>query len=172
MLQYFIATALIALASISASRAEEKQVTIPAGTSMMVKLDKDMSFSNKPGTKFSGVLQGDLGTNGAVKTGSAIIGEVTRPRKKNERAAKSNRADASERKWSVGVDHDPAHWGHRGQQHQKDRHGAAKGAAIGGFANGGMVRQGCRDWGCRRHCQERRESASAKAGEKKSSFHL
>ena len=80
-IQHLLAAALIALASASAVRAEEKQVTIPAGTSLMVKLDKAVSSSDKPGTKFSGVLQGDLGANGAIKTGSAVIGEVKEAKK-------------------------------------------------------------------------------------------
>ena len=73
-IQHLLAVVLIALSSASAVRAEEKKVTIPAGTSLMVKLDKAVSSSDKPGTKFSGVLQGDLGANGAIKTGSAVIG--------------------------------------------------------------------------------------------------
>ena len=80
-MQNLLAAAFIALASIATVRAEEKKVTIPAGASLMVKLDKAVSSSDKPGTKFSGVLQGDLGTNGAVKTGSAVIGEVTEAKK-------------------------------------------------------------------------------------------
>src|SRR3954470_18834568 len=80
-IQHLLAAALIALASVLASRAEETKVTIPAGTSLMVKLDKAVSSNDKPGTKFSGVLQGDLGTNGAVKTGSAVIGEVQESKK-------------------------------------------------------------------------------------------
>jgi hypothetical protein len=76
-------SAVMALASLTASRAEEKQVTIPAGTLMLVKLDKAVSSSDKPGTKFSGVLQGDLLANGAaaVKSGSAVYGEVSSAKK-------------------------------------------------------------------------------------------
>src|SRR3954471_10048159 len=80
-IQHLLAVVFIALASVSASRAEETKVTIPAGTSLMVKLDKAVSSSDQPGTKFSGVLQGDLGANGAVKTGSAVIGEVMQAKK-------------------------------------------------------------------------------------------
>ena len=58
-IQHLLAAALVALACASAVRAEEKQVTIPAGTSLMVKLDKAVSSSDKPGTKFSGVVQDD-----------------------------------------------------------------------------------------------------------------
>src|SRR3954451_11077302 len=82
-IQHLLAAALIALASVSASRAEETKVTIPAGTSLMVKLDKAVSSSDKPGTKFSGVLQGDLGGNGmaAAKAGSPVFGEVMHAKK-------------------------------------------------------------------------------------------
>jgi hypothetical protein len=70
--------ALLALASLTAS-AEEKKVTIPAGTSLLVRLDKAVSSSDKAGTKFSGVLQANLAADGvtAVKAGSAVYGEVT-----------------------------------------------------------------------------------------------
>src|SRR5580765_6150222 len=82
-IQHLLAATLIALASISAVRAEEKKVTIPAGTSLLVKLDTAVSSSDKPGTKFSGVLQGDLTGDGvaAVKAGSAVYGEVTEAKK-------------------------------------------------------------------------------------------
>jgi len=78
-----LAAALLALAGLTAIAGEEKTVTIPAGTSLVVKLDKAVSSSDKPGTKFSGVLQGDLSSGGvaAVKTGSAVIGEVTDAKK-------------------------------------------------------------------------------------------
>jgi hypothetical protein len=74
---------LAALASLSAIGGEEKTVTIPAGTSLLVKLDMAVSSSDKPGTKFSGVLQGDLASSGAVavKTGSAVYGEVMEAKK-------------------------------------------------------------------------------------------
>src|SRR5215471_19831785 len=74
----FVAS-LLTFASLTVIGAAEKTVTIPAGTSLLVKLDKAVSSSDKPGTKFSGVLQGDLMGDGiaAVKTGSAVIGEVT-----------------------------------------------------------------------------------------------
>src|SRR4030095_15342987 len=78
-----VVVAVMALASAAAAHAEDKQVTIPAGTSLLVKLDKAVSSSDKPGTKFSGVLQGDLVGNGvaAVKAGSAVYGEVTESKK-------------------------------------------------------------------------------------------
>jgi hypothetical protein len=67
------------LGTVTAIRAQEKQITVPAGTALLVKLDKAVSSSDKPGTKFSGVLQGDLSANGvaAVKAGSAVYGDVT-----------------------------------------------------------------------------------------------
>jgi hypothetical protein len=82
-IQILLAAALIALASISAVRAEEKKITIPAGTSLLVKLDTAVSSGDKPGTKFSGVLQGDLTGDGvaAVKAGTPVYGEVTAAKK-------------------------------------------------------------------------------------------
>ncbi len=80
-IQSIIVAALIPLAGIATAHAEDQQVTIPAGTAVVVKMDKAVSSSDKPGTTFSGVLQGDLGANGAVKTGSAVIGKVTESKK-------------------------------------------------------------------------------------------
>ncbi len=70
--------ALVALGINVTLRAQDKQVTIPAGTTLLVKLDKAVTSNDKPGTKFSGVLQGDLAANGvtAVKAGSAVYGDV------------------------------------------------------------------------------------------------
>src|ERR1043166_8965511 len=78
-----LAAALLALAGLTAIGGEEKTVTIPAGTSLLVKLDKAVTSSDKPGTKFSGVLQGDLSSGGvaAVKTGSVVMGEVAEAKK-------------------------------------------------------------------------------------------
>jgi hypothetical protein len=137
-IQHLLAAALIALASVSAVRAEDKKVTIPAGTSLMVKLDKAVSSSDKPGTKFSGVLQGDLGTNGAVKTGSAVIGEVTESKKAKRARGK---AEVTFTLTQVNVNgalmpittepiEDIA-----ASSTKKTAKGAAKGAAIGAIAN-------------------------------------
>jgi hypothetical protein len=78
-----LAAALLAVACVTALRAQDKQVTIPAGTSLLVKMDKAVSSSDQPGTKFSGVLQGDLAGNGVavVKGGSAVYGDVTEAKK-------------------------------------------------------------------------------------------
>ena len=65
-IQILLAAALVALASLSAVRAEEKKITIPAGSSLLVKLDTAVSSSDKPGTTFSGVLQGDLTGDGVA----------------------------------------------------------------------------------------------------------
>jgi hypothetical protein len=79
----FVVAALLALAGVTAIRAEDKQVTIPAGTTLLVKLDKAVSSSDKAGAKFSGVLEGDLSGNGvaAIKAGSTVYGEVTEAKK-------------------------------------------------------------------------------------------
>src|SRR5262245_66018472 len=78
-----IVALLVALAGQTVFGEETKTVILPAGTILLVKLDKAVSSSDKPGTKFSGVLQGDLGTNGvvAVKTGSPVYGQVMEAKK-------------------------------------------------------------------------------------------
>jgi hypothetical protein len=136
--QNLLAAALIALASISAVRAEEKKVTIPAGTSLMVKLDKAVSSSDKPGTKFSGALQGDLGTNGAVKTGSAVIGEVTAAKKAKRVRGKAEVTFALTQVNINGelvtITTEPVQ-DIAASSTKKTAKGAAKGAAIGAIAN-------------------------------------
>ena len=73
-IQNLLVAALIALANLSTVRAEEKKVTIPAGASLLVKLDTAVSSSDKPGTKFSGVLQGDLtGDGAAIGAGASAL---------------------------------------------------------------------------------------------------
>lgn len=133
---------LIALASITAIRAGETNVTIPAGTALLVKLDKAVSSSDKPGTKFSGVLQGDLAANGmaAVKAGSAVYGEVTNAKKAKRLRGK---AQVSFVLSQVRIDgqlvpivtqpiEDIA-----ASSTRKTAKGAAAGAAIGAIADGG-----------------------------------
>ena len=142
-IQNLLAAALMALASLSTVRAEEKQVTIPAGASLLVKLDTAVSSSDKPGTKFSGVLQGDLTGNGvtAVKAGSAVYGEVAEAKK-----AKRVRGKAEAETFAlsqVRIDgqlvpivtqpiKDIA-----ASSTKKTAKGAAAGAAIGAIADGG-----------------------------------
>jgi len=138
----FAAALVCALASISAVGAEEKKVTIPAGASLLVKLDTAVSSSDKPGTKFSGVLQGDLTGDGvaAVKTGSAVYGEVTEAKKAKRARGKAGVTFALSQ---VRID---------GQlvpivtqpitdiaasSTKKTAKGAAAGAAIGAAADGG-----------------------------------
>ena len=136
--QNLVAAAFIALASVSAVRAEEKKVTIPAGTSLMVKLDKAVSSSDKPGTKFTGVLQGDLGTNGAVKTGSAVIGEVTEAKKAKRVRGKAEVTFALTQVNINGelvtITTEPVQ-DIAASSTKKTAKGAAKGAAIGAIAN-------------------------------------
>jgi hypothetical protein len=138
--QILLAAALIALASLSTVRAEEKKVTIPAGTSLLVKLDKAVSSSDKPGTKFSGVLQGDLTGDGvaAIKAGSAVYGVVTEAKKAKRVRGKAEVTFALDQ---VRIDgqlvplvtqpiEDIA-----ASSTKKTAKGAAKGAAIGAIAN-------------------------------------
>lgn len=56
----FIAASLLTLACFSPLLAQEpKKITVPAGTMMLIRLDKAVSSNDKEGTKFSGVLQAD-----------------------------------------------------------------------------------------------------------------
>jgi hypothetical protein len=137
-----IVAALLALASVTAINAEEKKVTIPAGTALLVKLDKAVSSSDKPGTKFSGVLQGDLTGDGvaAVKAGSAVYGEVAAAKKAKRVRGK---AEVTFALTQVRIDgqlvpmvtqpiEDIA-----ASSTKKTAKGAAAGAAIGAIADGG-----------------------------------
>ena len=133
---------LMALASVTTAGAEEKAITLPAGTSLLVKLDTAVSSSDKPGTKFSGVLQGDLSTNGvvAVKAGSAVYGEVMAAQKAKRVRGKAQVNNALTQVRIDGqlvpmVTHpleDIA-----ASSLKKTARGAAAGAAIGAIADGG-----------------------------------
>ena len=141
-IQILLAAALVALASLSDVRAEEKKVTIPAGASLLVKLDTAVSSSDKPGTKFSGVLQGDLTGDGvaAIKAGSAVYGVVTEAKNAKRVRGKAAVTFALDQ---VRIDgqlvpivtqpiEDIA-----ASSTKKTAKGAAKGAAIGAIADGG-----------------------------------
>jgi hypothetical protein len=138
----YILAAVAALSMVTGARAQDKQVTVPAGTALLVKLDKAVSSSDKPGTKFSGVLQGDLaGTGGvAVKAGSPVYGEVTDSKKAKRVRGK---AQVNYVLTQVGINgqlvpittqpiEDVA-----ASSTRKTARGAAAGAAIGAIADGG-----------------------------------
>jgi hypothetical protein len=134
--------ALMALVSITALHAAETNITIPAGTALLVKLDKAVSSSDKAGTKFSGVLQGDLLANGvaAVKAGSAVYGQVTdskkakRVRGKAEVTFALNQVNIGGQLVPIATTpiEDIA-----ASSTKKTAKGAAAGAAIGAVADGG-----------------------------------
>jgi len=134
--------AIMGLAGASATQAQDKQVTIPAGSALLVKLDKAVSSSDKPGTKFSGVLQGDLAGNGvvAVKAGSPVYGEVTEAKKAKRVRGK---AEVTFALTQVNINgqlvpivtqpiEDIA-----ASSTRKTAKGAAAGAAVGAIADGG-----------------------------------
>jgi hypothetical protein len=137
-----LAVLLAVFATMVAVGEETNKVTIPAGTTLSVKLDKAVSSSDKPGTKFSGVLQGDLTNSNAVgvKSGTAVHGQVTdadkakRVRGKAEVVFELNQinvngqmvAITTEAVESVGA-----------SSTKKTAKGAAKGAAVGAIADGG-----------------------------------
>jgi hypothetical protein len=137
-----LAVLLAVFATLVAVGEETNTVTFPAGTTLSVKLDKAISSSDKPGTKFSGVLQGDLTNSNtvAVKSGTAVHGQVTdadkakRVRGKAEVVFELNQinvngqmvAITTEAVESVGA-----------SSTKKTAKGAAKGAAVGAIADGG-----------------------------------
>jgi hypothetical protein len=171
-IQYLIAAALIGLGGILAARGQTNvtTVTIPAGTKLLVKLDKAVSSSDKPGTKFSGVLQGDLGANGAVKTGSAVIGEVTDAKKAKRVRGKANvifeLKQINVNGALVTIDTEPVE-DIAASSTKKTAKGAAKGAAIGAVANddsGEGAKKGAAV-GAGASALKKGESAGAAAGE-------
>jgi hypothetical protein len=137
-----VAFLLLALASLAAGGAETKTVTLPAGTSLLVKLDKAVSSSDKPGTKFSGVLQWDLSADGvaAVKTGSAVFGEVMDAKKAKRVRGKANVTFALNQ---VNINGQLVPMATQPIQDiaasstKKTAKGAAAGAAVGAVADGG-----------------------------------
>jgi hypothetical protein len=140
-----IVAALAALAALTAVGQEGQSVTIPAGTILMVKLDKAVSSSDKPGTKFSGVLQGDLvstGTNSvvAVKTGSPVIGEVTESKKAKRVRGKAEVTfgliQVNINGQLVNITTEPVE-DVAASSTKKTAKGAAAGAAVGAIADGG-----------------------------------
>jgi hypothetical protein len=137
-----VVAALVALASVAVASAEDKKVTIPAGTALLVKLDSAVSSSDKPGTKFSGVLQGDLTGDGvaAVKAGTAVYGEVTESTKAKRVRGKAEVTFALNQLKIDGqlvpIVTQPLQ-DIAASSTKKTAKGAAAGAAIGAIADGG-----------------------------------
>jgi hypothetical protein len=134
--------AVTALATIAAARAEDKPVTVPAGTALLVKLDQAVSSSDKPGTKFSGVLQGDLAGSGvtAVKAGSQVYGEVTDAKKakrvRGKAAVTFALSQVNINGQLVPIVTQPIE-DIAASSTRKTAKGAAAGAAVGAIADGG-----------------------------------
>ena len=59
---------------------EKKAITVPAGTSMMVKTGTEVSSKDKPGRKFSATLEANLmaGDEVAAKAGTQVYGQVVK----------------------------------------------------------------------------------------------
>jgi hypothetical protein len=133
---------VVALGTVTAMRAEDKQVTVPAGTALLVKLDKAVSSSDKPGTKFSGVLQGDLTGNGVtvVKAGSPVYGDVMDAKKAKRVRGKAEvtfgLSQVNINGQLVPIVTQPIE-DIAASSTKKTAKGAAAGAAIGAIADGG-----------------------------------
>ena len=165
-----LVAALLALASVTATSAEEKKVTIPAGTALLVKLDKAVSSSDKPGTKFSGVLQGDLSADGvaAVKAGSAVVGEVTEAKKAKRVRGKAEVTFALSQV-NIGGQLVPIVTQPiediAASSTKKTAKGAAAGAAVGAIADGGEGAAKGAAIGAGASAVKKGESAGSKAGD-------
>jgi hypothetical protein len=162
---------LVATAALTSAFAQSTNtVTIPAGTSLMVKLDKAVSSSDKPGTKFSGVLQGDLGNGGvvAVKTGSAVIGQVLESKKAKRVRGKAQVSYALNQVningTLVNITTTPIE-DVAASSLKKTAKGAAAGAAIGAIADGGDGAATGAAIGAGASALKKGESAGSKAGE-------
>jgi len=136
---------LVGLTSLTAFGEDASTITIPAGTTLMVKLDKAVTSSDKPGTKFSGVLQGDVSSTGsnsvvAVKSGSAVYGEVTDSDKAKRVRGKAGvtcvLTQVNINGQMVALSTEPVK-DVAASSTKKTAKGAAKGAAIGAIADGG-----------------------------------
>lgn len=59
---------------------EKKPITVPAGTSMMVKTGSEVSSKDKPGRKFSATLEANLlaGDEVVAKAGTQVYGQVVK----------------------------------------------------------------------------------------------
>jgi hypothetical protein len=143
LLKLVLAGAVLgALASLTVASGETNTVTLPAGTVLLVKLDQAVTSSDKPGTKFSGVLQSDLSSNGvvAVKTGSAVHGEVMDAKKAKRVRGKAsvvfelNQVNINGQLTAIATE--PIE-NIAASSTKKVAKSAAKGAAIGAIADGG-----------------------------------
>ena len=136
-----LVAAFITLARLTTSGEEAKTVTIPAGTRLIVKLDKAVSSSDKPGTKFSGVLQADLSSNGvaAVKSGSPVYGEVTESKKAKRVRGKAQvtfvLTQVNINGQMAAISTEPIE-DIAASSTKKTARGAAKGAAVGAVVDG------------------------------------
>jgi len=163
-----VAAALAVMASLSAIGQEAKTVTIPAGTTLLMKLDKAVSSSDKPGTKFSGVLEADLGTNGVVKAGSAVYGEVLESKKAKRVRGKAevtfalNQVKINDQLVTITTEpiEDIA-----ASSTKKTAKGAAAGAAVGAIADGGDGAAKGAAIGAGVSAVKKGESAGSKAGD-------
>jgi len=137
-----IMSVLLAVGTFMATSAQEKQVSVPAGTPLLVKLDRPVTSNDKPGTKFGGVLQGDLSAGGVsvVKAGSPVVGEVAESKKAKRVRGK---AEVTFALTQVNINgqlvpivtqpiEDIA-----ASSTKKTAKGAAAGAAVGAIADGG-----------------------------------
>lgn len=168
-----IAAVFMTFVLLNAVGEEGKSVTIPAGTPLAVKLDKAVSSSDKPGTKFGGVLQGDLVSPGSnsvvvVKAGSPVVGEVAESKKAKRVRGKAEvtfgLTQVNINGQLVNITTEPVE-DVAASSTKKTAKGAAKGAAVGAIADGGEGAARGAAIGAAASGVKKGESAGSAAGE-------
>jgi len=73
-----VGVALILSSAVPAAAQGGKSITVPQGTSLMIRMNEGVSSKTRAGTRFSGRLEGDLVANGQVvaPSGSQVFGQV------------------------------------------------------------------------------------------------
>src|SRR5262245_36704330 len=132
----------MALITIGVAVQVNAQVTIPAGTTLLVRMDQGVSSEQQAGKKFSGTLEADVmaGNVAAIKTGTAVFGVVKEAKQARRVAGKAKvvielnqvRIDGQ----LVPIVTEPVSEEGKGSG-RKTARGAAAGAAIGAAAGGG-----------------------------------
>ena len=80
-------------------------VTVPAGTTLLVRMMDGISSQNKPGSKFTTVLESDLSVDGAVvaKAGTKVYGELEAASRRAAPRDSRSSTSASNRSTSKGA---------------------------------------------------------------------
>jgi len=122
--------------------AEPKQITLPSGTPLLVRMTSSVSSKNKVGAPFTSVLLYDLDVEGVTvaKAGTRVIGQV---QSASEPRGLRGRTTLDIRLTEMALDGQKVRLASSKYRESGDKgvkqaaKGAAAGAAIGGIADGG-----------------------------------